>query len=389
MSVISELEPNDVFTYFDEICAIPHGSRNIEAISDYCVRFAEEHGLRFRREPCGNVIIWKDASPGYEDAPVVMLQGHLDMVAVKEEDCDIDMETDGLNVKVTDDGEWICAEGTSLGGDDGIAVAYALAILADDSLPHPALEAVFTVNEEIGLLGATALDASDLESRILLNMDSEEEGTILTSCAGGATFRCILPAERKERFGAVYELKIEGLLGGHSGQEIHLGRANANDIFGRFLTETSGKAPYKIGEFAGGEKDNAIPTRCTAVLVTDEENTGRLEKAAAKFAENVKREYASIDPGLSITLKRTDRQSAAVLRRKGDRALRIALEMMPAGVQRMEPDIPGMVQTSLNLGVMRTGVEETKAGAADGSYESTVLTYAVRSSSKTQKKWLL
>ncbi len=389
MSSLRELEPNDVFTYFDEICAIPHGSENLEAISDYCVRFAKEHGLRCRQEPCGNVIIWKDASPGYEDAPVVMLQGHLDMVAVKEEDCAIDLAAEGLRPQITEDGEWIFAEGTTLGGDDGIAVAYALAILADDSLPHPALEAVFTVNEEIGLLGATALDASDLHSRILLNLDSEEEGTILTSCAGGATFLCILPAERKEMSGVVYELRIEGLLGGHSGAEIHLGRANANDLFGRFLTETAKKAPCRIGEFSGGEKDNAIPNRCTAILVTTEENARHLEKAAAKFAERIRNEYAAVEPDLSLTLTRTDRKSAQVLKRKGDRALRIALEMMPAGIQRMEPEIPGMVQTSLNLGVLRTWILGDQTGTADGSGERTVLTYAVRSSSGSQMKWLL
>ncbi len=389
MADLRELKPQDVFTYFDEICGIPHGSEHVEQISDYCVRFAEAHGLKYRQEPCGNVIIWKDASPGYEDADPVMLQGHLDMVAVKEEDCDLDLNAEGLRTNVTDDGAWIYAEGTTLGGDDGIAVAMALAILADESLPHPALEAVFTVNEEIGLLGATALDASDLKSRILLNLDSEEEGTILTSCAGGATFKCVLPAERKERYGIVYEWKVSGLLGGHSGAEIHLGRLNANDLFGRFLTETAHKAAYRIGTFSGGEKDNAIPNKCRAILLTDAENAQRLEAAAAKFAATIKREYAAVEPDLEITLTLQDEQSAAVLKRKGDRALRIALEMMPSGVQRMEPEIPGMVQTSLNLGVMRTGVRMPKADAPDGGDECTVLTYAVRSSSKSQKKWLL
>ncbi len=389
MSELRELEPRDVFTYFDEICAIPHGSKNLAAISDYCVRFAEEHGLRYRQEPCGNVIIWKDASLGYEDAPTVMLQGHLDMVAVKEEGCDIDLASEGLRVAVTDDGEWVYAEGTTLGGDDGIAVAFELAILADDSLPHPALEAVFTVNEEIGLVGATDIDASDLKSSILLNIDSEEEGQILTSCAGGATFRCILPAERKKMYGAVYEWKAEGLLGGHSGCEIDLGRANANDLFGRFLTETAKKAPYRIGEFSGGEKDNAIPNHFRAILVTDEENAERLERAAAKFSAAIEREYAAIEPNLKITLTRTDRNEADVLKRKGDRALRIVLEMMPAGIQRMDPEIPGLVQTSLNLGVVRTGVKEMRKGSAGDFDECTVLTYAVRSSSKSQKKWIL
>ncbi len=375
MKCIRDLEPNDVFFYFDEICRIPHGSKNTDQISDYCVRFASEHGLTCRQEPCGNVIIWKDATPGYEDAPVVMLQGHLDMVAVKTEDCAIDLDTEGLCPAVTQDGEWVYAEGTSLGGDDGIAVAYILAILADESLHHPALEAVFTVSEEIGLEGATALDTSDLKSTILMNMDSEEEGVFLTGCAGGGMFHSILPAPRKRMTGIIYEWKISGLAGGHSGQEIHLGRANANDLFGRFLAETAGKARFRIGEFSGGEKDNAIPVSCEALLLTDEKGTAGLEQAFSEFAATVKSEYAALEPDMEITLTKTEREEAFVMTSEGDLALRIALEIMPTGVLRMDPEIPGAVQTSLNLGVLRSGAE---------SY----LTYAVRSSCATQKEWL-
>ncbi len=376
MSSIRELIPTDVFTYFDEICHIPHGSDNIGQISDYCVRFAKEHALAYRQEACGNVIIWKEASPGYEAADTVMLQGHLDMVTVKTDDCDIDMEKEGLRPMISDDGEWIYAEGTSLGGDDGIAVAYALAILADDTLKHPALEAVLTVNEEIGLLGANALDASDLRSRILLNMDSEEEGIFLTSCAGGANFQCILPAKRQRMSGVVFELKIDGLLGGHSGSDIHLGRANANDLFGRFLTETAESVSYQVGDVSGGEKDNAIPNRCTAVLLTEEDQADALCKAVGEFSETITSEYAVIEPNLAITLTRTDRTEADVLTGEEVRSLRIVLEHMPAGVQRMEPGIPDMVQTSVSLGILRVK-------------EEAVLTYLARSSVESQKRWLL
>lgn len=376
MSRLSKLEPGDVFSYFDEICHIPHGSGNTGQISDYCLRFAKEHGLACRQEPCGNVVIWKDASPGCEDADPVMLQGHLDMVAVETEDCGIDLETEGLRPAVSEDGEWVYAKGTSLGGDDGIAIAYAMAILADDTLKHPPLEAVFTVSEEIGLMGATALDASDLKSRILLNIDSETEGEFLTSCAGGATFCCFLPSRREKKTGIVYEFMIDGLLGGHSGMEAHLGRANANVLFGRFLAETAGKAAYQIGEFSGGEKENAIPVRCSAILLTDEENAESLKRAADEFAAAVKSEYASIEPDITVTLTRKEICEADVLDSEGDRALRIALELMPAGVLRMEPDMPGMVQTSLNLGVLRSEPEST-------------LTYAVRSSVRTQREWML
>ena len=181
MRVLENLEPKEVFSYFEDICSIPHGSGNTQQISDYCVNFAKEHGLKYRQEECGNVIIWKDATPGYEQAPTVILQGHMDMVAVKEADCTLDLEKDGLLLEI--DGDWVQAKGTSLGADDGIAVAYALTILAADDIPHPTLEAVFTVGEEVGLTGATALDASDLTGKILMNMDSENEGVFLIGCA--------------------------------------------------------------------------------------------------------------------------------------------------------------------------------------------------------------
>ena len=185
MRVFENLEPKEVFYYFEDICSIPHGSGNTQKISDYCVNFAKEHGLNYRQEECGNVVIWKDATSGYEQADTVILQGHMDMVAVKDADCPLDLEKDGLIPEV--DGAWIQAKGSSLGGDDGIAVAYALAILAADDIPHPALEVVFTVGEEVGLVGATALDTSDLKGKILMNIDSEDDGIFLIGCAGAAT----------------------------------------------------------------------------------------------------------------------------------------------------------------------------------------------------------
>ncbi len=376
MQSLRELEPKDVFSYFDEICHIPHGSGNIEQVSDYCVRFAEAHGLSNRQEPSGNVIIWKDASPGYEEADPVMLQGHLDMVAVKTDDCDLDMVKEGLRPAVTEDGEWVYAEGTSLGADDGIAVAYALAILADDTLSHPALEAVFTVNEEIDMSGARTLDTADLHSRILLNMDSEEEGEFLTSCAGGAMLIVRTPATRETREGVVYEWRLKGLSGGHSGSEIHLGRANANNLFGRFLSEVGAEVPFGVGKVAGGEKDNAIADACSAVLVTDEAQAVRLTEAVAAFEKEIQSEYADTDPGIEIVLTRTDQTEVQALTSAAAKVLADVLTQMPAGVQSMEPDIPGMVRTSLNLGILRVGTEAK-------------ITYSVRSSDEAEKEALL
>ncbi len=377
MSVISSLEPENVWRYFDEICSIPHGSGNTQQISDYCAAFTKKHGLRYRQESCGNVIIWKDASPGYEDADTVMLQGHMDMVAVRTEDCEIDMQTEGLCPAVTEDGAWVYAEGTSLGGDDGIAIAYALAILADDTLRHPPLEAVFTVDEEIGLLGAAALDTSDLKSRILLNMDSEDDGIFLTSCAGGATFSCYAPAPREEKKGVVYEWKVSGLKGGHSGGEIHLGRLNANLLFGRFLVQVGEAVEFSVGDFSGGEKDNAIPNQCRAILAVSEKEAEKLEREAAAFFETVQTEYIGVEPGMSLTLIRKDCDTASVLTGEGKQALTMLLEHMPSGVLRMMPEIPDMVQTSLNLGILHLGEKEIS------------LTFSVRSASATEKAWLL
>ncbi|MCD8364916.1 MAG: aminoacyl-histidine dipeptidase [Clostridiales bacterium] len=377
MSDLRDLKPADVWGYFSDICAIPHGSGNTRQISDYCAAFAKGHGLRYRQEACGNIIIWKDASPGYETADTVMLQGHLDMVAVKTAACDLDLRTEGVRPAVTGDGAWVYAGDTSLGGDDGIAIAYALAILADDTLRHPPLEAVFTVDEEIGLLGAAALDTSDLKSRILLNMDSEDDGIFLTSCAGGATFVCRAPAPREERAGVVYEWMVSGLTGGHSGCEIHLERLNANLLFGRFLAEVGAQVNFSVSDFSGGEKDNAIPNQCRATLVVPREESDKLEEAAAAFSEVIRAEYASVEPDLSLKLIRTDCDRVSVLSAEGMRSLQIILEHMPSGVLRRMPELPDMVQTSLNLGILRLG--ECRM----------TMTFSVRSASATEKGWLL
>ena len=256
MRVFENLEPKEVFYYFEDICSIPHGSGNTQKISDYCVNFAKEHGLNYRQEECGNVVIWKDATSGYEQADTVILQGHMDMVAVKDADCPLDLEKDGLIPEI--DGAWIQAKGTSLGGDDGIAVAYALAILAADDIPHPALEVIFTVGEEVGLVGATALDTSDLKGKILMNIDSEDDGIFLIGCAGAATVACCLPVKKETVYGQQYVWHTEGLMGGHSGMEISRERANANKTFGRFLAECMDEIGFSIVSVSGGEKDNAI-----------------------------------------------------------------------------------------------------------------------------------
>ena len=256
MGVLNNLVPEKVFYYFEELCNIPHGSKNTKAISDYCVNFAKERGLAYHQDASNNIIILKNGSKGYEDSKPVIIQGHLDMVCEKEKDCTIDFEKDGLDLAI--DGDYIYAKGTTLGGDDGIAVAMALAILDDDTLEHPPIEAVFTVDEEIGMLGAVAMDCSSLKSRLMLNLDSENEGHFLVGCAGGMMVECVFPAERRRWSGKVVSVHVNGVTGGHSGVEIQKQGANANVILGRVLYALKKKVAFNVICVDGGLKDNAI-----------------------------------------------------------------------------------------------------------------------------------
>ena len=310
MTVLSGLEPKAVFEYFEKLCAVPHGSGNTKQISDLCVDFAKELGLKWRQDEVHNVVIWKDASPGCEDAPTVILQGHIDMVCVKTEDCAKDMAKEGLDLRT--DGEWVWADKTSLGGDNGIAVAMILAILADDSLPHPPLEAVFTVDEEVGLEGAFALDCSDLKGRKLVNLDSEEEGVFTVSCAGGVRVDCFLPGVKAPLNGeAGYEISLEGLLGGHSGAEIHKGRASANQVMGRVLYSAMELVPgLRLADIRGGKFDNVICSRNHAKAAVPAERAGEFESFIQEFDAALKNEYAGCDDGVTLSCQKISLEGA-------------------------------------------------------------------------------
>ena len=272
MPVLSDLEPREVFAWFERLCAIPHSSHHAKAISDYLVAFARERGLACQQDAANNVVIRKAASAGYENALVVMLQGHIDMVCEKDADCGKDMETEGLDLFV--DGDVIGARGTTLGGDDGIAVAMALAVLDADDIPHGPLECVFTADEEVGMIGARALDASALKAKYLINIDSEEERVLTVSCAGACRTLCTLPVTRVPFDGETLRVRISGLVGGHSGEEIHKGRANANLLLGRALDEMSRAGALRLIRVSGGAKDNAIPRERLHIAST--ERTWRL-----------------------------------------------------------------------------------------------------------------
>lgn len=362
MPVLSDLEPREVFAWFERLCAIPHGSHHAKAISDYLVAFARERGLACRQDAANNVVIRKAASAGYENAPVVMLQGHIDMVCEKDADCGKDMETEGLDLFV--DGDVIGARGTTLGGDDGIAVAYALAVLDSSELKHPPLEAVFTVDEEIGMLGAAALDMSGLQGRVLLNIDSEDEGILTVSCAGGATSCLTVPVRRVPVQGNAWRVGVRGLTGGHSGVEINKGRANANKVLAAALQGL----PVTLCSIAGGSKDNAIPRASEAVVVSEADDFAALFAAnAAKTALPETEQHAEFycEPA----------EAGEML--AGSEAVLGLLNAVPNGVQAMSSDIPGLVQTSLNLGILTTDADAVR------------LTFSVRSSVNREKFGLI
>lgn len=366
MNALKGLQPESVMHYFEEICAVPHGSFDTKRISDYCVDFAKSHGLRYVQDKYNNVVIFKPATAGYENHPTVILQGHLDMVCEKDDDCDIDFSTDGL--RLCHDGKFISAEGTTLGGDDGIAIAYALALLAATDVKHPALECVFTVDEEVGMLGADAMDMSVLQGRLLLNCDSEDEGILTVSCAGGARSDFRLPIAYETAQGRAWQVAVADLIGGHSGVEINKGRANANKVLGRILA----KLPVRLICIDGGSKDNAIPRQSVAKLVSDAENFEELFTAAARQEQKTLPETET-----EVRFLCEPAQAEKMMTRESSEAVLGLLNDLPNGVQKMSSDIEGLVQTSLNLGVL-----ETKEDAVR-------MAFSVRSSVNDEKDALL
>ncbi len=359
--VLSHLEPGNVFRFFEELSRIPRESGHTDAVSAWVEDFARARGLRCRRDELGNVVIWKDASPGYEGHPAVILQGHTDMVCVQAPGTDHDFEKDPLTLVL--DGDWLRAENTTLGGDDGAAVAMMLALLDDDAIPHPPIEAVFTVDEEIGLLGAAGLDCSDLEGRMLINLDSEDEGVLTVGCAGGARCDLTLSLPMRPASGKLCTLELTGLPGGHSGAEIHKNIPNANRVLAQCLQALP---DARLVSLYGGEQDNAIPDRARAVFVLPEDQT---ENAPEKFHE--------LTSGAACSFTWAGHAPADALSPEDTRRAVSLILSAPNGVQAMEPDLPGQVRTSLNLGILR--LEEGKLR----------LTWSVRSSAGAEKEKLI
>ncbi|WP_026491011.1 aminoacyl-histidine dipeptidase [Butyrivibrio sp. XPD2002] len=442
---LEKLEPKEVFKWFEEICNIPHGSKNVKKISNFLVKFAKDRDLYVRQDKALNVIIKKPGTKGYEDHEPVILQGHMDMVAVCEKDAKINMEKDPL--KLQTDGEYIWADKTSLGGDDGIAVAYALALLDSNKIPHPPLEVIITTDEEVGMDGAVAIKCDDIEGKRLINIDNEEEGTLIVSCAGGARFHGYLPITRENKSGIKVKIHVKGLLGGHSGEMIVKGRGNANVIMGRLLLEITDALEVGIITLNGGVADNAIATDCEAELllmglasqmhgnikgpnVSFFALFGKLSSIAYKVEDELKKELGVKDPGLSIVVEEvvdtslppeeTDVSNMASVNLDSSvdaftenhekrqvisgvipcaEVIELArcICAMPYGPQAMSASIEGLVETSLNLGILKIvnsniGAIEGKEAASQSSgtvEEAFLLDYSVRSSIKSAKETLL
>ena len=353
MGVLTGIKPEKVFAYFEDIAQIPHGSGNVEAISNYLADFADKRGLQYIQDEAKNIIIIKEAVSGYEREPALIIQGHMDMVAVHKPEYAIDMTREPLKLAV--DGDRIYAEGTSLGGDDGIAVAYALALLDDDTLRHPRLEVVITVDEEVGMDGARAIDLSMLKGHRLLNLDSEEEGIFLTSCAGGARMNCLVDLSDRcqDRSGTVYEVTVGGLQGGHSGAEIHKGRGNSNLLMARLLQKLAGNVSIGLCDCEGGLADNAIPRVTSARIVAAEKDEKQLPGMVQEYDAVLKRELASKDPGVFVTISSQGEAVAKCLAGGDLQRATNYLYSLPCGVQAMSADVQGLVETSLNLGVLK------------------------------------
>lgn len=365
MKILGNIKPQNVMKYFEDICAIPHGSGNTDKISDYCIKTAKNLGLYAEKDGMNNVIIKKSGSTGFENHPTVILQAHLDMVCEKTPECEIDFEKDSIPVTV--DGDFITADGTTLGGDDGIGVAMIFAVLEDNTLPHPPIEAVFTNDEETGMFGADALDGTKLSGRKLINIDSEAEGILTVSCAGGARCEIRIPTKKTDISSPCYEIIIEGLAGGHSGVEIDKGRHNSNILMGKLLK----KLPYdyNIISLKGGSKDNAIPARTLCEISLKED----ISSVIASFKEeNTNKE----NPNLKISIKEIAPAKKGITK---DNSKKIAefLSSVPNGVQKMSKDIEGLVQTSLNLGILSTKEDEI------------FMSFSVRSSVNEEKTELL
>lgn len=373
--MFESIDYKKVFTYFEEISNVPRGSYHNEKISEYLVNFAKEHQLEYRVDEALNVIIKKPASKDCKNQEPVMLQGHMDMVCVSA-DGSHDFLNEPLPVRI--DGDYIYSEGTTLGGDDGIALAYALAIFDSDEYTHPPIEAVFTTDEEIGMDGALALDTSDLKAKTLINIDNEEEGVLLVSCAGGASVDVEWTGARENQTGYRLEVEVSGLAGGHSGTEIDKHPTNASILLGRLLFTASAQTPFCLESLTGGDKDNVITGSAKACLFCEEqEQAERLAESLSAIAEELTEELKSQEPDLVVVVMEPEKAELACFTQAFTETVLSFLNLTITGVQVYSGDVPDMVESSLNMGVAQT----KDAGIH--------LAFSIRSQKKSYKNYMI
>ena len=374
MGTLSSLNPEKVFAFFEKICSIPHGSGNCAALSAFVADFAKQRRLDFAVDAEQNVLIRKPASPGYEKYETLILQGHLDMVCEKDPELEVDFAKDAIQPYI--DGDDIKARGTSLGGDNGIAIAMMLAILDDDTLHHPQLEMLMTVDEETSMDGAFGFDCAQLRGHRLINLDSEYEGVLMCSCAGGVDVVCNLPVLREEKEGCRLTLTVAHLRGGHSGVEIDKGRANANILMGRLLFRLQNELPLGIAEYCGGSRVNAIASHAEAEILIEKSRLTECEEHIKQMEAIFRKEYHASDPDISVNLKLSESGCFSVLDEASAARMISLLLILPDGMQEMSAEMPGLVQTSCNL------------GAASLQESAFTFTSSIRSCMETKKMML-
>ena len=350
MQKLKGLEPERVFRYFEEISNIPRGSGNMKGINQYCIDFAKKHNLEYFTDDTLNVVIFKKATKGYENADTVMLQGHLDIVCQKTPDSKIDFLKDGLDIYV--DGDFITANGTTLGADNGIAIAMILAILERDDICHPNIEAVFTTDEETGMDGAECLDKTRLKSKKMINIDSEEDDSLTVSCAGGSDIKISLNVDFEDVTKELVKIELKGLKGGHSGIEISGGRVNANKLLGKVLNNLKDECEFSIVSVNGGDKRNAIPNSC--VLNAATENAKEFITALETVLNTVKNEIRANEPNFTWSITNEGTVTVKALTNNSTEKAIYLLNNVVDGVVKMSEKIDGLVETSLNLGILTT-----------------------------------
>ncbi len=364
-SVVQELEPKAIWKNFHEITQIPRPSTKETKAREWVLAKAKHKGLEVFEDKVGNIVIRKPAYKGRENAPTVVLQGHLDMVCEKNESVVHDFNKDPI--RVVRKGEWLYADGTTLGADNGVGVASALAVMESDDIKHGPLELVFTIDEETGLTGANEFPGGVLKAKYFLNLDGEEKGTLCIGCSGGVNTTArrkvgLRPAKRN----TAYRVKVSGLKGGHSGVDIHLGRGNAIRVLGGVVQRLMDKLNVEVADLKGGSARNVIPREASAVVVVDSAKEGELKQIIAQFEAETRTDLGSFDPDVQITAEKTERP-AQVLEAKDAQAVVGLLVAIPHGVLAMSPDVPGLVQNSTNLATVSVKGDQVEVGSSQRS----------------------